>query len=275
MDTSDKEMIRESVRTRYAGIATAGGGSSSTGCGSGCGCGVSAETEAGAESQSARMGYSSAELSAVPEGADLGLGCGNPHAIAGLRPGEVVADFGSGGGFDCFLASRAVGEKGRIIGVDMTPEMLTRARANARRGGHANVEFRLGEIEHLPIANDSVDVAMSNCVINLSPEKKLVFEEAFRVLKPGGRLAVADVVAVGPIPEAVHEDLNAYAGCVAGASTVEEVTELLSAAGFVGIEILVREESGEFIKDWQPGAAVDEYVRSAFIQATKPETENG
>lgn len=267
MDANEKEKIRGSVRARYAGIAVDGGECSSTGCG----CGGSAE----AESESARIGYSAAELRGVPEGADLGLGCGNPHAIAGLRPGEVVADLGSGGGFDCFLAAKAVGETGHVIGVDMTPEMLTRARRGARRGGYANVEFRLGEIEHLPIADDSVDVAMSNCVINLSPEKKLVFEEAFRVLKPGGRLAVADVVAVGPIPEAVRGDMDAYAGCVAGASSVEEVRELLDAVGFIRVEVLVREESGEFIKDWQPGVSVDEYVRSAFIQAGKPETENG
>ena len=274
MDRNDTEAIRGSVRARYAGIATCG--SECVPSGSGCGCGESAAraAESGTESESARMGYTPAELSAVPGGADLGLGCGNPHAIAALRPGEVVADLGSGGGFDCFLASRAVGETGRVIGVDMTPEMLTRARAKARRGAYANVEFRLGEIEHLPIADSSIDVVMSNCVINLSPEKRLVFEEAFRVLKPGGRLAVADVVAVGPIPESVRSDLDAYAGCVAGASPVEEIRELLDAAGFTGVEVLVREESGEFIKDWEPGVSVDDYVRSAFIQASKPVDQN-
>ena len=206
----------------------------------------------------------------MPEGADLGLGCGNPQAIAALRPGETVLDLGSGGGFDCFLAARQVGETGRVIGVDMTPEMLRKARENARKGNFSNVEFRLGEIEHLPAADQSVDVILSNCVINLSPEKPAVYREAFRVLKPGGRLAISDVVATAPMPEKILNDIALRVGCVSGASTIGEIEEMLEAAGFRQIHVETKPESREVIREWAPGLGLENFVASATIEAVKP-----
>jgi ubiquinone/menaquinone biosynthesis C-methylase UbiE len=216
------------------------------------------------------MGYSSEDISSVPEGANLGLGCGNPQAIASLKAGEAVLDLGSGGGFDCFLAARAVGEKGKVIGVDMTPDMISLARKNAQKAGNNNVEFRLGEIEHLPVEDMSIDVIISNCVINLSPEKLQVFREAFRVLKNGGRLAVSDIVASAEIPEKVKSDLASYSSCIAGAVSVDLLHEILTAAGFVDVRILPKDESREFIKDWSPEMGVENYAISASIEAVKP-----
>jgi ubiquinone/menaquinone biosynthesis C-methylase UbiE len=216
------------------------------------------------------MGYSTAELLAVPDGANLGLGCGNPQAIAGLRPGETVLDLGSGAGFDAFLAARQVGESGRVIGVDMTPEMLAKARANAQAGGYVNVEFRLGEIEHLPVADATVDVILSNCVINLSPDKPQVFAEAWRVLKPGGRLAISDVVALVEPPEQIRQDLTLYTGCMAGASLLSEVESMLVAAGFTQVRVMPKDESRSLIRDWAPGTRVEDFVVSATIEAVKP-----
>lgn len=264
MKTSQKkDDIRKIVRERYAGVAT--------GAQSGCGCTPSCcspKAPANKE-QSAKLGYSKQDIDAVPEGANLGLGCGNPQAIAGLKKGEVVLDLGAGGGFDCFLAAKQVGARGRVVGVDMTPEMVAKARENARRGGFRNVEFRLGEIEHLPVADASVDVILSNCVINLSLDKPQVYQEAFRVLKPGGRLAISDVVAVKPVPKAVRDDFDKHSGCVSGALQVRRLECMLLAAGFREGRVLVKEQSKAFIKDWFPGSGVERYVRSADVQGVK------
>jgi SAM-dependent methyltransferase len=219
---------------------------------------------------STRLGYSTDDLARVPAGADMGLGCGNPRAIASLRPGEVVVDLGAGGGFDCFLAAHEVGETGLVIGVDMTPDMLSKARGNARKGNYRNVEFRLGEIEHLPIADASVDVIISNCVVNLSPDKAQVFADAFRVLKPGGRLAISDVVATVELPEAMRNDPALVAGCMGNASLIGDLEEMMGAAGFVEVRIQPKDESREFIRDWAPGHNVTDYVVSASIEALKP-----
>lgn len=199
----------------------------------------------------------------------MGLGCGNPQAIANLKAGETVLDLGSGGGFDCFLAARQVGNTGRVIGVDMTPEMISKARENAHKAGLQNVEFRLGEIENLPVADNTVDVIISNCVINLSPNKPRVFAEAFRVLKSGGRLAISDVVAFAELPDAIKQDLALYTGCMAGASTIKEIEAMLHAVGFEKIRIAPKNESHAFIKDWAPDTAITDYVVSATIEAIK------
>jgi SAM-dependent methyltransferase len=251
--------IRAEVRDHYARVARA---PAAVGCAPGC-C-------APTKNASAVLGYSEADLAAVPDGADLGLGCGNPQAIADLRAGEKVLDLGSGAGFDCFLAARAVGPAGRVIGVDMTPAMIEKARDNARRGGIDNVELRLGEIERLPVGDGEIDVVMSNCVVNLSPDKPSVYREAFRVLKPGGRVAISDVVAFAPIPEALRKTEMALSACVAGAATVPEIRAMLEQAGFVDVRIEVAGESREFIAEWMPGSRAEDFVASASIRATKP-----
>jgi SAM-dependent methyltransferase len=248
--------LRATVRDHYGQVARTGGT-----CGPGC-CGATASDYA------RTLGYSDGDSQAVPEGSDLGLGCGNPTALASLRPGEVVLDLGSGAGFDCFLAARQVGPTGRVIGVDMTADMISRARANAAKVAADNVDFRLGEIEHLPVADDSVDVILSNCVINLSPEKAAVFREAFRVLRAGGRLAISDVVATAPIPAPLHEQAAALAGCIAGAAPIDEVRALLAAAGFTDIEVRVAPQSAEVVGSWLPGA--ERFIASATIEARKP-----
>jgi len=264
----DAELLRQQVRKSYAQVALASDVGTACGPASGC-CGVSDDSAINALI-STHLGYSEAELAAVPQGADMGLGCGNPKAIASLQAGEVVLDLGSGGGFDCFLAAQEVGASGRVIGVDMTPDMISKARSNAVKGGYGNVEFRLGEIEHLPVADGTVDVIISNCVINLSPAKSQVFTEAFRVLKPGGRLAISDVVASAELPEAMRRDLALYSGCVGGASPIDELDGVLQAAGFQAVRIDPKDESREFIRDWAPGRRVEDYVVSATIEAHKP-----
>jgi SAM-dependent methyltransferase len=265
---ADHDSHRQTVRDAYAKVVQASDAGVGCGAGSGC-CGVSDDAAINALI-STRLGYSAADLAAVPAGADMGLGCGNPRAIASLEPGEVVVDLGAGGGFDCFLAAREVGESGQVIGVDMTPDMLSKARRNARKGNYRNVEFRLGEIEHLPIADASVDVIISNCVINLSPDKAQVFADAFRVLKPGGRLAIADVVATAELPEHMRQDPALVAGCMGNASLVGDLEAMLKTAGFESVRIEPKDESRAFIRDWAPDHPVTDYVVSASIEAVKP-----
>lgn len=205
----------------------------------------------------------------MPEAANMGLGCGNPQAIASLREGETVLDLGSGAGLDCFLSAARVGPAGRVIGVDMTEQMIERARANAARADHTNVEFRLGEIEHLPVEDESVDVIISNCVINLCPDKEASLAEAFRVLKPGGRLAVSDVVAIGEMPEAIKEDPDLYSACVAGAVSPDEYARILTEAGFTEVDVAVRRESRSLVSEWSDEIDVADYAASASITARK------
>jgi len=215
------------------------------------------------------IGYSAAETAAVPDGSNLGLGCGNPIAIASLLAGETVLDLGSGAGFDAFLAAKSVGPTGRVIGVDMTPDMITKARENKTKGNYDNVEFRLGEIENLPLPDGSVDVIISNCVINLSPDKSRVFREAFRVLKPGGRLTISDILATAPLPAHIRSDLELLAGCVSGASPIEEVKSYLATAGFSDIEIKPKPQSRDFIREWFPDRGIEDYITSAIVEAVK------
>jgi arsenite methyltransferase len=248
--------VRTVVREHYGNIAR----SSNAGCAPGC-C-SSTGTASGT------LGYTPDQLEAAPEGADLGLGCGNPTAIASLRDGETVLDLGAGAGFDCFIAAHQVGPRGRVIGVDMTADMVARAREHVRKVNATNIEFRLGEIEHLPVADASVDAILSNCVINLSPDKPAVFREAFRVLRAGGRLAISDVVATAPIPAELQNQAATLAGCVSGAALLDDVRAMLAAAGFVAIEVAVAPRSAEIVGSWLPG--IERFVASATIEARKP-----
>lgn len=261
---SDAHAVRAEVRKAYAAVAAraaiCGPDAASTCCGGGGPPPIGAQ----------KLGYRDDEIASAPAGADLGLGCGNPHAIAELCVGETVLDLGSGAGFDCFLAARAVGPTGRVVGVDMTAAMVQQARANAAKAGVHHVEFRLGEIESPPVDTNSVDVILSNCVINLSPDKPRVFREAFRMLKPGGRLAIADTVRTADLPANILGDLAAHCGCVAGAASVEELEAMLRAAGFVNIRITPMDASREFIHEWLPGKNPGDYVLSASIEAVKP-----
>ncbi len=256
----EKEKTRRFVRSSYSKVALKKQGCS---CGPGC-CGVADIKQA-----SAQLGYTEEDLKNVPAESNMGLGCGNPVALASLKEGETVLDLGSGGGFDCFLARLRVGASGRVIGVDMTPDMIDLARENARNSGYGNVEFRLGEIEHLPVADNSVDVILSNCVINLSPDKEQVFKEAYRVLRPGGRLSISDVVATADLPAQIKADLSMLAGCVAGAEYAENIRTMLENAGFKHIKMTPKDNSREIISSWTPGKGVEEYVASYFIEAIK------
>jgi SAM-dependent methyltransferase len=264
----DADTIRQRVRTDYAQVARASDAGSCCGEASGC-CGVSEDVQINTLI-SVRLGYTRGDLAAVPAGADMGLGCGNPRAIASLRPGDIVLDLGAGGGFDAFLAAQEVGAEGRVIGVDMTPDMVTKARNNAARARYTTVEFRLGEIEHLPVADNTADVIISNCVINLSPDKPQVFREAFRALKPGGRLAISDTVATAELPPEMKTDPKLHSGCMAGASMIDDLEAMIRAAGFRDVRISPKDESRELIRDWAPGRGVEDYVVSAAIEAVKP-----
>jgi len=263
---ADVDSLRSAVRSRYAAIAESALANAENGgcCGGSGGCETSCDSGTCGDSarEGARtallLGYTESDLSSDAAEANLGLGCGNPVAISSLKPGERVVDLGSGAGFDCFLAARAVGSTGQVIGVDMTSEMIARARAIGHRRGMVNVEFRLGEIEHLPVADESVDVVISNCVINLSPDKKAVFREAYRVLAKGGRFAVADVVAVREMPTQVREDVAAYAECIAGAVSVDDLRRLLEEAGFGDVRIEIP------VPAVTPGATGAEEMRSGW-----------
>ena len=259
---SEKEEIRESIRKNYSAIAKEG---SQGGC---CSCCCNSDPVDISQS-SMNIGYTESDLSSVPLEANMGLGCGNPIAIADLKEGEIVLDLGSGGGFDCFLARRKVGETGHVIGVDMTPDMVKLARNNVEKSGYTNVEFRLGEIEHLPVADESVDVIISNCVINLSLDKAQVFKEAFRALKLGGRISISDVVATAELPERIKEDLTMLSGCIAGAEFVENIKVMLETTGFENIKTTPKDNSREIINSWIPDKNIEDYVASFIIEATK------
>jgi len=265
----DPEETREMVRERYGTIASDGQDC----CGD---VGIDVTDDGGccdgdtAATGSERLGYDADDVASVADGADLGLGCGNPKAFAEMTPGETVLDLGSGAGFDCFLAAQEVGPDGDVIGVDMTPEMISKARENVAKNDADNVEFRLGEISHLPVADATVDVVISNCVVNLAPEKQRVFDDAYRVLKPGGRVAISDVVQTAPFPDDVKRDPDSLTGCVAGASTVDALEAILDRAGFETIEIAPKDESTDFISDWDANRDLGDYLVSATIEARKP-----
>ena len=293
----DPATQRRAVRERYARIATgsdagsgdsddvgaagnadavddadAAGDAAASGCCSSEGCCGDESAGTGDTAEAAeRLGYDAADVDRVGGDANLGLGCGNPKALASMAPGETVLDLGSGAGFDCFLAAREVGEAGRVVGVDMTPEMVEKARENAAANESENVEFRLGEIEHLPVGDDSVDVVISNCVVNLSPDKPRAFAEAFRVLRPGGRLAISDVVLTADVPRELRADPTAVASCVAGASTIDRLERLLADAGFEAVDVSPVADSDRFIREWDDRYDLSEYLVSASITGRKPE----
>jgi arsenite methyltransferase len=276
----DHEFVHDTVREGYGRIARGGGSC----CGSSVPC-CDSTSQPGA-SLSEKVGYSAEELAALPEGADLGLSCGNPNALAALKPGEVVLDLGSGGGFDVFIAGRKVGPTGRVIGVDMTPDMLTRARRNLagyrQRTGLDNVEFRLGEIEYLPVADNSVDVLISNCVINLSPDKPRVWREIARVLKPGGRVAVSDLALLQPLPPAVRQMVEALVGCVAGAVLVEDTRRMMREAGLTDLQLVPKPDYVKAMAEWEDplyrkilehlpaGTQPADFITSLEVKARKP-----
>jgi len=286
MEIQEQEQIRQAVRARYGKVAASDGsvpeksGAASGCCGApshsesqtdqGCGCGSTGSADLSTDQWQLILGYSKQDLEAAPKGANMGLGCGNPVALASLAPGETVLDLGSGGGFDCFLAAARVGPQGRVIGVDMTPEMIAKARLNAQQLKVPNVAFHLGEIEHLPVADSSADIIMSNCVINLSVDKHQVYREAMRVLKPGGRLAISDILATRELPPEIQKDLALISACVGGAATIDETRRMLENAGFTDIRIEPRHGSGEAMNALIPGSPVGNYVVSADIKACKP-----
>lgn len=262
MQTTTADQIRATVRQAYGAIASE---KRQGGC-----CAAGTSCSSATEPSPTRLGYTDADVAAAPDASELGLGCGNPQVIADLRAGERVLDLGSGGGFDAFLAARQVGPAGRVIGVDMTPEMVALARANAAVADWSNVDFRLGHIEDLPVEDASIDVILSNCVINLAPDKAAVFREAFRVLAPGGRLAIADMVAVGGLPAAVAADPAAYVGCLAGAASVADLDRVIADAGFERVRITVQAWSRDMVQGSSVGSDAEMPVASALIEAVKP-----
>jgi ubiquinone/menaquinone biosynthesis C-methylase UbiE len=275
MNEQEKDTQRQAVRDNYRQIAVT---EEATGCcsskktaccSSGDCCTPNEKLNVDLEEVNKRLGYSSEEFGSAPDGSNMGLGCGNPQAIAALKTGETVVDLGSGGGFDCFLAAHQVGESGQVIGVDMTAEMISKARKNAAKGNYQNVEFRLGEIEHLPLADDGADVIISNCVINLSPDKEQVFKEAYRVLKTGGRLAISDIVLTADLPDEIMQQLDFYTGCVTGAQPISELSALMRAVGFKAIKITPKNDSHKFIREWSDEYQLDDYITSANIEAVK------
>ena len=260
-----KEEMRAAIRKNYAEVASKGAQGGCC-CSGGC-CGT--DTNVDVSESTKRIGYSEEDINKAPLEANMGLGCGNPIAIAALKEGENVLDLGSGGGFDCFLARRQVGEAGYVIGVDMTPEMIKLARENAEKSGYTNVEFRLGEIEHLPVADSSIDVIISNCVINLSLDKENVFCEAYRVLKAGGKLSISDVVATAELPDQIKNDLKLMTGCIAGAEYVENIRSMMQKAGFKDIKLTPKDNSKDIISSWVPGRNIEDFVASYIIEANK------
>lgn len=265
MTLTNNDLIHEAVREQYAKVAESD--YSNNCCANDACCTPPSDN---AETTSIGLGYSQTEVIDVPQGSNMGLGCGNPRAIASLKSGETILDLGSGGGFDCFLAVNEVGQSGHIIGVDMTPEMLNKARNNVSKTRHNNVEFRLGEIENLPVADAIIDVIISNCAINLSPQKEKVFKEAYRVLKPGGRLAISDIVAFVELPANIQDDMALFTGCMAGASTILELERMLKNSAFTDIKIEANNKSRDFIRDWLPDSRIENHIVSATIEATKP-----
>lgn len=267
MTQQTQDEIRQLVRNHYGQVAT---GANGCGCSGSPSTGCCAPFQTNGDTTGQLLGYSPDELNSVVDGANMNLGCGNPVAIASLKEGESVLDLGSGGGFDSFLAARAVGSEGSVVGVDMTPEMIAKSRANGRKMGLDNVSFRLGEIEHLPVADESVDVILSNCVINLSPDKPRVWQEAYRVLRPGGRLSISDIVATQPIPAQIKEQLSLLTGCISGAEQVATIEADLATAGFTDIIVRLKPQSSELIREWFPDSGAENYVVSAEIEARKP-----
>jgi len=258
------DKIRQAVAKQYSKVAEKQ--IASSGCSTSC---CDSEGEIDAKAASKQMGYTQAQVDMIPEGANMGLGCGNPREFAKIKKGETVLDLGSGGGFDCFLASSEVGSDGKVIGVDMTPKMLSKARKNADSSQFNNIDFRLGEIENLPVADNTVDVIISNCVINLSPDKQQVFNEAYRVLKTGGRLAISDIVATAVLPPKIQQDMALFTGCMAGASQINDLEKMLKNAGFDEIKISPKDKSREFIKHWAKTSKIEDFVVSANIEAVK------
>jgi SAM-dependent methyltransferase len=260
----NKEKIRNKIRQNYSEVAQKG--SSGGCCGGGCSCDGSSVDVYGS---SLKIGYTPEDVLNAPKDSNMGLGCGNPIAIANLNKGEVVLDLGSGGGFDSFLASKKVGDDGLVIGVDMTPEMISLARKNAEEDCYTNVEFRLGEIEHLPVADESVDVIISNCVINLSQNKEQVFKDAYRVLKVGGRLSISDVVATAELPDEIKNDLFMMTGCITGAEFVDNIQKMMENAGFMDVKLTPKDNGREIVKSWVPERNIEDYVCSYIIEGRK------